>query len=156
MKKLLITSSVLLLPTSVFADYYDPVDYGLGALAIIIEVALAVLGIVLFFKIWGMTNNVKYIKSIITSRAILRDEAIFRKYRILEQNDKAADLLIDQFIKAMEGYIISDYYTPNQSIVGDISLLERRLTALNKTIPSELKRLKTAADYKNLGWTTIE
>lgn len=61
-----------------------------------------VLSVVLFFKIWGMTNDVRAMrKSFLLGQAVGTNEEDFQKLvrrcRLLGNDDKVAELLIDRF-----------------------------------------------------------
>lgn len=49
------------------------------AFIIILYIVFAVLGLILFFKIWGMTNNVRYIADLVDYLAALARDAENRR-----------------------------------------------------------------------------
>lgn len=69
----------------------------------VITLVVAILQIFLFFKIWGMTNNIKKIKENMIFDTQNNEVA---KYVLLGQKDKAKEILIDTFFRrlSVEGY----------------------------------------------------
>ena len=97
MKRLCTISLLATMPIAMFAYYGDyssielpgPIKY----LTFILFV-WGILEVILFFKVWGMTNNVKKIQTELTRS---NTTELFRKYRLLGLNDKAAEILIQVF-----------------------------------------------------------
>lgn len=91
-----------------------------------------------------MANNVKNIQN-----NIIRSNTpeLLRKYRLFGQNDKAADVLIQEFLDEMESYIHSNDYYSNIEIEEEVAELEFGLAQLEVKLPEEFKRLKILDDY---------
>lgn len=129
--------------------------------ATIIDIALIVMGvlqIILFFKIWGMTNDVKALKNKFDSRGLgkeqLAKKVIEMKYtgkideakKILDANFESevfeqvlAQEVSDDFIKDELGKVISKY--------------ENFYKVLNCEMPKELKEInigKVRGEYISL------
>ena len=70
----------------------------------IVIIVFGVLQIILFFKLWGMTNNVKKIANKLNSRISWNDQI---QIELLKGNkDKAQELLIEKFfIEIWELYV---------------------------------------------------
>lgn len=77
---------------------------------------------------------------------------LFRKYRLLGLNDKAAEILIQVFLNDMEKYIHSDSYYSGEKIDNKVAELEFQLSQLEEKLPEGFKNLKTAEDYYKLGY----
>lgn len=154
MKKIGIITVLASSPLAMFA-YYD--DYGTTDTAgsnwltflMIILFVWGILEVILFFKVWGMTNNVKDMKKHLV-RSNKRDE--FRKFRLLGQKEKAAEALIEVFLDSMIVYIHSEDYDPSRNIEQEISELENQLSQFGVKIPKEIKALKTARNFWNAGF----
>ena len=134
-----------------FAYYsdYDPELSDFTKFLMFILFVWGVLEVILFFKVWGMTNNVKKIQTELTRS---NTTELFRKYRLLGQNDKAAEILIQAFLNNMEKYIHSDSFYSGEKIDNKVAELEFQLTELGEKLPSGFKNLKTAEDYKKMGY----
>lgn len=152
MKRLCTISLLATMPIAMFAYYGDYSSIELPGTIKFLTFILFVWGIlevILFFKVWGMTNNVKKIQTELTRS---NTTELFRKYRLLGQNDKAAEILIQVFLNDMEKYIHSDSFYSGEKIDNKVAELEFQLTQLGEKLPSGFKNLKTAEDYKNLGY----
>lgn len=152
MKRLGIISLLATLPLAMFAyygDYSSPEPSGTIKFLMFVLFVWGILEVILFFKVWGMTNNVKQIKTELTRS---NTTELFRKYRLFGQNDKAAEILIQVFLNDMEKYVHSDTYYSGENIEEKIAELEFQLAQLGEKLPDEFKNLKTAEDYYKLGF----
>lgn len=77
---------------------------------------------------------------------------LFRKYRLLGLNDKAAEILFQVFLNDMEKYIHSDSYYSGEKIDNKVAELEFQLSQLGEKLPKGFNNLKTAEDYYKLGY----
>ena len=154
MKRLTTILLLATMPLAMFADYGDYGDYphpnpGPSAWVVflgIISFVWSILAIILFFKVWGMTNNVIKIKN-----NILRsnDPQLLRKYRLLGQTDKAVDFVIQGFMNSMQNKMENS--SNKLSIEEDVAELEFSLSQLGVKLPEEFKKLKVLGDYVRLG-----
>lgn len=141
------------MPLAMFADYgdygYEPKPSGFMMFLMIVLLVWGILEVILFFKAWGMTNNVEKIR-----KYMLRSNTkeLLRKYRLLGQNDKAAEIVIQDFLNDLEDYINSMDYNPKENIEKDVEGLEYELSQLGAKLPEEFKKLKIAKDYHKLGF----
>lgn len=62
----------------------------------ILSAIVGVLQIILFFKLWGMTNDTKVIKKYITNA-----EYDFEQYLLLGENEKAFDLVKQELVRVL-------------------------------------------------------
>lgn len=150
MKRLTFFLTLAAMPLALFAYYgeYDNEPSSFVQLLMFIFLVWGILEVILFFKIWGMTKNVKNI-----SNNILRTNTreLLRKYRLLGNKDKAAEILIQEFLNEMEKTIHSGSYNSGQNIEEEVAELEFQLAQLEQKLPEKFKKLKTAGDYEKLG-----
>lgn len=152
MKKLCTISLLATMPLTMFAYYGDYSSIELPGTIKFLTFILFVWGIlevILFFKVWGMTNNVKKIQTELTRS---NTTELFRKYRLLGLNDKAAEILIQVFLNDMEKYIHSDSYFSGEKIDNEVAELEFQLSQLGVKLPKGFNDLKTAKDYYKFGY----
>lgn len=152
MKRLCIISLLATIPLAMFAyydDYNSPEPSGTIKFLMLILFVWGILEVILFFKVWGMTNNVNKIKTELTRS---NTTELFRKYRLYGQNDKAAEILIQIFLNDMEKYIHSDSYYSGEKIEEKVAELDFQLGQLGEKLPDAFKNLKTAEDYYKLGY----
>lgn len=71
----------------------------MAAFIIILYIVFAVLGLILFFKIWGMTNNVRYIADLVDYLAVLARDAENRR---IEQEKGASKKTASEKAKTEE------------------------------------------------------
>ena len=134
-------------------------EVALGILSIFL-VVFGVLQIILFFKVWGMTNNVKMIKDNLTQDDSLIDDSVESKVCFhLLQGDKetAKRLIITQFVKAIdEAYteMLIQGTNPDKFFEIDLTPLvkefKKRMQSVGMELPAEIAQLKTIGDYYNL------
>ena len=153
MKRLCTISLLATMPLAMFAyygDYSGSIELpGTIKFLTFILFVWGILEVILFFKVWGMTNNVKKIQTELTRS---NTTELFRKYRLLGLNDKAAEILIQVFLNDMEKYIHSDSYYSGEIIDYKVAELEFQLSQLGEKLPNGFKNLKTAEDYYKLGY----
>ena len=130
----------------------------MGFISVIAIIAL-LLNIVLFFKIWGMTNDIRELKiDHFDTRApedIQQVRAYVRENLILGDKEKAKRALIQEFLNNINtkcNYIRTSYLSTsdpilNTDITSYVELLRKQLTKLNMDMPEEISNLKTFRDY---------
>ena len=152
MKRLSVISLLAAMPLAMSASYgdygYEPKPSGFILVLMIVLLVWGILEVILFFKVWGMTNNVEKIK-----KNMLRSntQELLRKYRLFGQNDKAAEIVIQDFLFELEKYVNSMDYQATESIEKDVEGLEAELSQLGVKLPEEFRKLKVAKDYYDLG-----
>ncbi len=130
---------------------------------IIVDIVLIVFGIlniILFFKIWGMTNNVSELKEHLTRPQFLHEDDTDKKMRwLLLKGDTTAaeELLLSHFAEIIEEkyiYAISDgyhiEYAYKQGIKNEVEDLKHKFKLLGKEVPEKISKMKTIGDYINL------
>lgn len=152
MKRLCTISLLATMPLAMFAyygDYSSSIELpGTIKFLTFILFVWGILEVILFFKVWGMTNNVKKIQTELTRS---NTTELFRKYRLLGLNDKAAEILIQVFLNDMEKYI----HSSGEIIDNKVAELEFQLSQLGEKLPNGFKNLKTAEDYYKLGYMEV-
>ena len=106
---------------------------------LVITIAAAVLQIILFFKVWAMTNDVRKIRDQLLN--INRGEA--RKHIVLGDKEKAKEVLLAAFFKGIE----EDDYA---KFIALKSQLERDFKEIGEEIPDGIKKLESTHDYMNV------
>lgn len=117
-KQLIITLAILLISTPAFAYYgYDSYrsysyrndDEEVYSIIMIVILAVwAVLNLILFFKIWGMTNDVKLLKQKMCDN-IYADKSIketILKLHLLGKDEKAFEKINDHIVSFIEALIL--------------------------------------------------
>lgn len=153
MKKMLLALSLPSVPVAAFA-YHDGSD-GFLFFSVLLYLICGVLSVVLFFKIWGMTNDVRAMrKSFLLGQAVGTNEEDFqklvRRYRLLGNDDKVAELLIDSFCYQAQRALEKEGWW-SLSIEGEIAELEFKLSQVGQPLPPVFKSLKTLGDFHELG-----
>ena len=91
----------------------------------VIIFVFAILQIVLFFKVWGMTNNVDAIKEVISPQSELWDSKQFRYLVLAGKKDDAANMLNayvgeqlnNTYARASHVSDSDAYYTKNRDMI---------------------------------------
>ena len=99
-----------------------------------------------------MTNDVKRLKERI---APVNKKNELRRYRLLGQNDKAAEMLIEEFFEKTFRLIENGNVYKTTSIENRVVELEKALSQLGAKIPENIKALKTYGDYYEMGYVNI-
>lgn len=113
----------------------------------IILLIFGVLQIILFFKVWGMTNNVKKIKK------RLLDESSFddvRKALLGDDKELAQKLLINNLISELIEYSNNRDYKGYSNVEAIIDIYKISFSKLGLDIPDNIKKIKTIEEIKEL------
>ena len=128
----------------------------------IINLIEFILCVILFFKIWGMTNNVNEIKDRLTkdddfkTRGELREQ--LRKSYVLGDKERIKRILILLFIERInykcniyqEEDMRADNPNLNISIIPYVENLSKTLAIIGEKTPECILNMKTYKDYYNL------
>lgn len=165
LKKVLLLTVLMTTATNCFA-YYEYGSYStsiveppvwlilLGVLMII----LGILEIILFFKIWRMTDNVKQIKSYLLNEDHISPKKI-RQDLIMGDIENVRKLFLIDFCTNIEPKIKYIQYLVDQSqatkywkksISSDKDRLQKMFDKINEKIPDVIQKLNTYEDYYNL------
>lgn len=80
---------------------------GLNLFIVLLVVVFAVLQIILFFKLWGMTNDIKAIKNKVPNNDRIRDAEI----AFLSGNSDIAKKILDEYLKITIDGIKENHYS---------------------------------------------
>ena len=127
-----------------------------------ITLAVAVLNIILFFKLWGMTNDIRELKKDHFDTRMPEDipqlRAYLRENYIMGDNAKVKRALIHEFLDNINSNCNisrSSYLDTNDSrldtdITQYVERLKKQFAKVNLDIPKEILNLKTFRDYYEL------
>lgn len=127
-----------------------------------ITLAVAVLNIILFFKLWGMTNDIRELKKDHFDTRMPEDIPQLRAYLrgnyIMGDNAKVKRALIHEFLDNINSNCNisrSSYLDTNDSrldtdITQYVERLKKQFAKVNLDIPKEILNLKTFRDYYEL------
>lgn len=157
MKRLSVITFCLMATLSTFA-YYSDYGYSSSNSEIpgwftfmgIVMIVWGILEIILFFKIWGMTNNIKALKQEYVTDEKLDDDYALQSYLItnviLGNIEKAKKALILNFIKNVE----ANYTNKNGSIRPYVDSLKAQFEKIGEELPPYISKMETFGDYYNL------
>ena len=170
MKKFIFTMACLAVATSSFA-YYDSYSRSSDGLTImgIIMIVAGILQIILFFKIWGMTNNIKALKKDHFCETQFENKALMARYLrknlILGNMDNVKRILLQNFIDNVEnGYKnlkTGEYVNGNKwvdfkednlkkPIAPYIKNLMLQYAKIGEEVPVYIMRMETFDDFYKL------
>lgn len=168
---------LLLSVTTALSSYAYYNDYsssnGLLTFMSIIMIIWGILEIILFFKIWGMTNDIKALKKDYLNEYNYETQGQLnvnlRKYLVLGDIGKVKYLLFKDFNKEVEcafgkmkscdfekdengNYNKISYAEKNlqESILPYVNKLQKKLELIDEDLPIYIKKMKTFNDYFNL------
>jgi hypothetical protein len=117
----------------------------------IVMIVFGILQIILFFKLWGMTNDVKKLRN----KFAYTDDFNFevRKSLALGEKAKAKGLIINSFFEAVHKQIVNATYdtdVDNSKFSQYKNELEKELNKIGEKMPDELKNINSYEDFQNL------
>lgn len=123
----------------------------------IIIIVFGILQIILFFKIWGMTNDVKCLKNRFVN--IDETEIIWQIRKLLLKGDKrkAEDLLFNYFMQQLkialklydsESFVSSKAFDNRLTIIKNE--FKKYYSQINVPFPSDLENLNTLEDIESI------
>ena len=122
----------------------------------------AILDIILFFKLWGMTNDIRELKKDHFDNHMPEDvpqlRAYLREHYFLGDKDKVKRALILDFLdnlnikcnSSRSSYLEADNPTLDIDITKYVEKLKIQFAKVNLDVPSEILNLKTFRDYYEL------
>lgn len=122
----------------------------------------AILDIILFFKLWGMTNDIRELKKDHFDNHMPEDvpqlRAYLREHYFLGDKDKVKRALILDFLdnlnikcnSSRSSYLEADNPTLDTDITKYVEKLKIQFAKVNLEVPSEILNLKTFRDYYEL------
>lgn len=122
----------ILLYSSYGAEETAGISSGMLVFIAILFITFGVLQIILFFKLWAMTNNIRAIKGKYCEE---NTSGLIRKLLILGEKEKVKEILIDDFFKSISS---GDYY---MSFDNEKKLLEDSFRRIREEVPQYIKDL---------------
>lgn len=115
----------------------------------VVSIILAIFPVILFFKLWGMANNVKMIK-----RELIDNKDEYKEYELLlirGENDKAYHLLVNKFSREIyDTYHFYDEYFYKNKIEKLFEIYKPEFQKIEKEIPEHLLKCKDFEYIQNL------
>lgn len=122
----------------------------------------AILDIILFFKLWGMTNDIRELKKDHFDNHMPEDvpqlRSYLREHYFLGDKDKVKRALILDFLdnlntkcnSSRSSYLEANNPTLDTDITKYVEKLKIQFAKVNLDVPSEILNLKTFRDYYEL------
>lgn len=131
---------------------------------IIISIVLlvtSILQIILFFKVWGMTNDIRELKDDYFSEKVESEndepnEVTNLRYSLLlGDKEQVKAFLIKRFMVSVQSYFdgmtINTIDKKQKPITNLVDQLAKEFKTFNIELPDTIKNMKTFDDYLNLG-----
>lgn len=166
MKRIFVFAAALISASSAFAF-----GSGLGGGADVIGLIMLIFGIlniILFFKIWGMTNDINALKKDHFKEQVLTADDMAKRIRkqiVLGNKEEVKRILLQNFVDDIEQYKVKSYntiyYKTNKKDVAEemslqlsikayIENLKRQYTIIGEELPYSIVRLETIGDFISL------
>lgn len=154
--------------TGQYGDYEKAETPGWLTFMGLILIAWGILEIILFFKLWGMTNDVKSIKKGLFNEECPENVAgiidYLRKNLILGNKEIVRKALLQNFISnVIKGYnsspsgtyvqgqwVVSKEINYKKSISNYVDNLQKQFDKIGEELPLYIKNMKTYGDFFNL------
>ena len=159
MKRLSVLAFALTIALSTFAYHSDYSSSGVTIMYIVL-IAWGILNIILFFKIWGMTNNVAMLKKKLVDHSHGEDTLKqCRKLMILGRKVEVKEIMINHFFDEVEKECDKVNYSYASALVEDfkkkpiapyVNKLENNLSSIGEAVPENINKLATFGDYIDL------
>ena len=156
MKKFFVFVMLVATASNSYAYYseYSYSSYGSSSIwSEIIHIIMfigGILEIILFFKIWGMTNNIKKLKEDYFSESIskINQEQFYylRKNLLLGKTEKVKQALILNFMEN----VAQNYTNNNASIRPYVDNLKKQFEKIGEVLPVYIDKMNTFGDYYKL------
>ena len=153
MKRLSVLAFALTIALSTFA-YYGDHSYSSSSFEMpgwlifmgIVMIVGGILNVILFFKIWGMTNNVAMLKKKLLDHSHGEETlSHLRKLLLTGRKEEVKEIMISHFCDEVE-----NVYDLNKPIAPYVKNLEKDLRSIGEPVPEIIKKLNTVEDYYNL------
>lgn len=122
----------------------------------------AVLNIILFFKIWGMTNDIRELKIDHFDTRMPEDipqlRAYLRENYVLGDKEKVKSILIHEFLDNINSkcnsnrnpYLETSSPSMDTDITQYVNVLKKQFAKVNIEVPDSILNMKTFRDYYEL------
>jgi hypothetical protein len=122
-------------------------------IALLIVIILGILNVILFFKIWGMTNDVRILRKKYIPHTSLYFE--IRRLLLFGNRERVRDLLINRFIDKIE-YLYhdeTDCDAARENIDNDFNAAKEELELcfqkIGEELPENIKNLNSCDEFRN-------
>jgi hypothetical protein len=116
----------------------------------IVSLIAGILQIILFFKIWGMTNDIRELKKdhfCETDIETYYQKATFaRKNLVLGRKEQVKSMLLKNFIHNIE----QNYINNEQSLRPYVDNLKAQFEKIGEEVPEYIDKMETFGDYYQL------
>ena len=145
--------------TPMFAYSSYESDSGFASFVAFLTFIGTILQIILFFKIWGMTNDVKHIKDKIVPNS---SDGISEELNVLHfmgKDDECEQIILKEFYRTLsdrlnwaKSNLLEDSYDKaiDESISKFTDVVAKQYKNIGREMPDLLKGLKTYRDFINL------
>ena len=151
MKKIILPILLLAISANAFAAGPDTSTIEFLTIVLIIW---GILEILLFFKIWGMTNDVRKIEGLLNENYSINSlalEAKIRKDIICGDKEHAKKLLLANFFKQVNTKYESEYQVhPTATIEEYVNTLQSQFNQIGEELPDNIKNLKKLSDFSRV------
>ena len=110
----------------------------MGIFYALIAIAGSVLSIILFFRVWGMTNDVKEMR-----RHLISSDIRARKYFLSGDMENAKKALLDVFCEDLQRCGYDEFEALK-------SQLEKSLEKLGEELPEGIKKMNSIHDFNKV------
>lgn len=145
MKKIILTLAFAGISASMFAYTNSDVE-GFATFLAIVQIVMGVLSLILFFKIWGMTNDVRKLRDNICTSG-LKGEQLSKKMLILKYTGK-----IDEAKKLLDENLENEVFAQMCTKGNDIEYTKSQVEEIIKKYENYYKSLdcEMPAEIKNI------
>ena len=145
MKKIILTMAFAGISASMFA-YSGSDDEGFATFLAIVQIVMGVLSLILFFKIWGMTNDVRKLRDNICTSG-LKGEQLSKKMLILKYTGK-----IDEAKRLLDENLENEVFAQLCTKGNDIGYTKSQVEEIIKKYENYYKSLdcEMPAEIKNI------
>ena len=125
----------------------------------IVSLVAAILQIILFFKVWGMTNDIRELKKDHFASAGFEDAAKLRAYLcecvVLDDRANLRRALLQDFIDSINNksgsyksaYLTDGHRSMSVDITPEVELLKNLFAKVNMEVPEAILNMKTYGDF---------
>ena len=169
-KKMMLISLMSIASVQCFASGSGTAADSFNGFITVVAIVFGILNLILFFKVWGMTNDVRALKKDHFYCTGFKEDVHIANYMrrniLLGNTDRAKRILLQNFIENVEeemyqlqdknadrdnnGNIIWRYIEKDnlqKSIVPYVNLLIKQYAKLGEEVPAYILQMKTFEDY---------
>lgn len=146
-------------PAFAYSSYDEP--SGFAMLLTLLTFVGALLNIILFFKIWGMTNNVKRIKKKMIPIEEERVEEQITRLHFLGKDDECEEIILSDFYQTVKKLLFTYKYNNFNNKEKYEAMLKNPITPftdvvvklyqkIGREVPNRIADLKTYGDFDKM------